>query len=347
MARITLRNGRTVGDYTNPYIVAELNTSHFGDIELAKSMISQAKAVGCDCVKFQSWSTETLYADSFYKDKGNAIAKRIVSKFSLGESQLQLLASYCKEIGVDFASTPYSRQEAEFLVRECQVPFVKIASMELNNLPYLAFLGQLGVPLVLSTGMGTLEEITCAVRTIEKTGNQQIIILHCTSTYPVPAESTRLHNIIGLRSEFCQYPIGYSDHSIGSEIPTAAVALGACLIEKHFTLDSSRIGMDNQMATEPTEMKDLIDKCRRVQQAMGGMGRILDEAERAQIPKMRRSLITARSLMAGHVLTQADIDAKRPGAGIPPNEIQLVIGKRLLVDLEQDEFILHEHLQAL
>jgi sialic acid synthase SpsE len=341
MATITLRNGRTIGNYANPYIVAELNTSHFGDVELAKSMISTAKSVGCDCVKFQSWSSDSLYASSYYK--GNAIAKRIISKFAMDESKLLSLASYCKEIEIDFASTPYSSDEAIFLTESCGVPFLKIASMELNNLPYLAYLGKLGVPLVLSTGMGTMEEIIRAVHTIEDTGNQQIVILHCVSSYPVTAERTRLHNIIGLRTEFPQYPIGYSDHSIGCEIPVAAVALGAGLIEKHFTLDKSRIGMDNQMATEPAEMKNLVDSCRKVQMAMGGACRLLDDSERAQIPKMRRSLVTVKPLRAGHILLESDLEAKRPGTGIPPTEILSVIGKQLIIDLDSEELILPEH----
>jgi sialic acid synthase SpsE len=341
MALITLRNGRKIADYTSPYVIAELNTSHFGDLELAKSMVVKAKEVGCDCVKFQSWNTDTLYAKSFYK--GNQITKRMINKFSLEQSALKSMADFSRQIGIDFSSTPYAREEADFLVNECQVPFVKIASMELNNLNYLGYLGQLGVPLVLSTGMGTLEEIVRAVRKIEETGNQQIIILHCNSTYPLPAAAARLHNIIGLRTEFSQYPIGYSDHTIGSEISTAAVALGACLIEKHFTLDSNRIGMDNHMASEPAEMKDLIDKCRLVQLALGGNGRILNETELAQIPKMRRSLVTASSLKAGHILRETDLEAKRPGTGIPPTESFLVIGRRLLVDLDEGELITLEH----
>lgn len=343
MAGITLRNGRIVADYTNPYIVAELNTSHFGDLDLAKSMIAKAKEVGCDCVKFQSWSTDSLYAKSYYKE--NKITKRMINKFSLDQIALKTLANYSKDIGIDFSSTPYAREEAEFLIHECQVPFVKIASMELNNLPYLSFLGRLKIPLVLSTGMGTLEEIVRAVSTIADAGNHQIIILHCNSTYPLPAIAARLHNIIGLRTEFPQYPIGYSDHTIGSEIPTAAVALGACLIEKHFTLDSNRIGMDNQMASEPAEMKDMIDKCRVVQVALGGAGRILDESELAQAPKMRRSLVTALPLKAGHVLREVDLDAKRPGNGIPPTDVGLVIGKQLMVDLDDGELITFEHFE--
>lgn len=340
MAILTLRSGRQIGDYMRPYIVAELNTSHFGDMAIARSMIDHAKAAGCDCVKFQSWSSDTLYASSFYQDKANAIAKRIVNKFSLEEGKLLELADYCRTVGIDFASTPYARNEAEFLAHACGVPFIKIASMELNNLPYLRFLGGLQVPLVLSTGMGTLDEIVRAVETIVQTGNQQIAILHCISVYPAAPESIRLHNILGLRSEFPNFPIGYSDHTIGSEIPGAAVALGACIIEKHFTLDRGRIGMDNQMATEPEDMKAMVDACHRIQQGMGGAGRVLAASELEQIPKMRRSLITTRPLKAGHILTESDIQAKRPGTGIPPTELPLVVGRRLRVDLGQEELIL-------
>lgn len=343
MSSILLRNGKKIGDYQIPYFIAELNTSHFGDMSIARSMIEKAKECGCDCVKFQSWSAETLYCSSYYKD--NAIAKRIVTKFSMGGQQLKELAGYCGEIGIDFSSTPYSREEAEFLANSCNAPFLKIASMELNNTPYLAFLGSLGVPLIISTGMGTLEEIIRAVRTLEEAGNTQIVILHCVSVYPVEAKDIRLHNILGLRAEFPDYPIGYSDHSIGMEIPAAAVALGACVIEKHFTLDSSRIGMDNQMAMEPTSMKEMVSACKRVQAAMGGAGRILLEAEKAQIPKMRRSLVTKRALNAGHVLAAEDLDAKRPGTGIEPHNLNQVIGKKLKVSLPADELIVAETIE--
>ena len=342
MASILLRNGRRIGDFQDPYIVAELNTSHFGDLDLARAMIRTAREVGCDCVKFQSWTADSLYAKAHYQ--GNAIARRMVDKFSLGDDKLTELADFCQSIGIDFASTPYSYAEAQFLVESCAVPFVKIASMELNNLPYLSRLGHLGAPLVLSTGMGTLEEIIRAVKTIEATGNRQIAILHCVSNYPAPLSSTRLNNILGLRSEFPEYPIGYSDHTIGGEVAIASVALGAALIEKHFTLDSSRIGMDNQMATEPIAMKEMISGCHHVYQAMGASGRLLDDAERAQIPKMRRSLVASRALKAGTRLAPDDLDAKRPGNGIAPDQWNSVVGRILLIDLDPDDQVLPEHL---
>jgi N-acetylneuraminate synthase len=334
MSAITLLNGRSIGDYLQPYIVAEMNTSHFGDMDVARSMIDQAKMAGCDCVKFQSWSVETLYCESYYQE--NAIAKRMVKKFALNQVQLELLAGYAGSKDIAFTSTPYSIEEARFLVEVCHVPFVKIASMELNNLPYLSQLGNLGVPLVLSTGMGTLEEIQGAVHTLETIGNPSLILLHCTSVYPASPEIIRLQNIVGLRSEFPKFPIGYSDHSDGLEIPAAAVALGACLIEKHFTLDSTRIGMDNQMATEPEAMQAMVRACHRVHQAMGGTGRVLSRKEQSQIPKMRRSIITKRPLQAGHILTEADLDTKRPGTGLAPTALTTVLGKTLREDLDAE-----------
>ncbi len=342
MSKILLRHGQVVGDHLAPYIVAEMNTSHFGDLELARNMIGSAKQAGCDCVKFQSWSAETLYSGAYYKD--NAIAKRFVKKLSLADEQLQALSRYCAELGIDFASTPYSRHEAAFLVEHCNVPFIKIASMELNNLPYLDFLGRLGVPLVLSTGMGTMEEIRAAVDTIERTGNDQLVILHCVSVYPAAPELIRLNNVLGLRSEFARYPIGYSDHTLGIEVPVAAVALGACLIEKHFTLDKGRIGMDNQMATEPDEMGQMVRACQHVHKAMGGAARLLDASEYAQRAKMRRSLVTARPLPAGHVICADDLDAKRPGTGIEPCHLPQVVGRKLAVNLDADEAIAFAHL---
>jgi N-acetylneuraminate synthase len=333
MSVISLRNGREIGDYLKPYIVAELNTSHFGDIDIARDMIRQAKFAGCDCVKFQSWSAETLYCEGYYK--GNAIGKRIVKKFALDDAALQALSRYAGELGIDFSSTPYSIEEARFLVEACNVPFVKIASMELDNLPYLTELGNLGVPLVLSTGMGSSAEIIRAIQTIQATGNRQLIVLHCTSVYPSAPKIIRLQNIAGLRTEFPQYPIGYSDHSIGIEIPAASVALGACLIEKHFTLDSKRIGMDNQMATEPAEMQSMVRACHNVFESMGGAARVLSDEEQEQIPKMRRSMTSKFDLPAETLLKLEHIEFKRPGNGISPVEYLNYLGKSLTVSIQK------------
>lgn len=327
MSSVFFMNGKRVGDYEKPYYVAELNTSHFGDLSLAREMIDQAKSVGCDCVKFQSWSADTLYSSGYYSE--NPIAKRIVSKFSLNNEQLKDLSNYCRSVDIDFASTPYSIEEARFLVDECDVPFIKVASMDLNNLPYLQELGGWSVPIVLSTGMGTLDEILQAVAIIRRAGNERLVVLHCTSIYPADPKLIRLKNIIGLREALGGIPIGYSDHSQGIEIPVASVAYGACLIEKHFTLDKSRIGLDNQMATEPDEMKRMVFACNRVYESLGGPVRELGEEERDQITKMRRSMVARFDVEAGQVLSVEMVEFKRPGTGIGPSHGQSFFGRKV------------------
>ena len=258
MAKIILNDGKVLEDYGTPYVVAEVNSSHNGNIEVARQMIKAAKDAGCDCVKFQSWSAESLYSKTYY-DK-NPITKRIVTKFSLSQDELLEMAKYCKELGIGFSSTPYSEPEVDFLADECEVPFIKIASMEVNNYPFLTYIAKKKLPIVLSTGMAEIEEVKKAVQVIEEAGNKQICLLHCISIYPADPETINLNNIKMLRDLFPDYPIGFSDHTLGWEIACAAVAMGSALIEKHITLDKTKMGMDNNMAIEPDEMKALSGK---------------------------------------------------------------------------------------
>lgn len=342
MNRLVFRGGRVIGDGERPYIVAELNSSHNGKVEMAKQMIDAAKDCGCDCVKFQSWSADSLYADEYYKN--NPISKRIVTRFALKPDQLFELSSYCKEVGIDFSSTPYSKEEVDFLADKTDAPFIKIASMEINNLAYLGYIGEKGIPIVLSTGMSTIDEIRDAVRVIEATGNKQLCILHCVSVYPAQPEIINLNNIAMLQEEFPDYPIGYSDHTIGYEVASASIALGAALVEKHFTLDNKKMGMDNNMATEPKEMKSLVDACQSVFRAMGAKEKKLLEGEEEQRLKMRRSLVTTREIHCGAVLAAEDIEAKRPGDGITPDHLGDVIGKVVNTDIPKGYRIKPEHL---
>lgn len=342
MGKLTLRGGKAIGDGLQPYIVAELNSSHNGKVEIAKQMIDDAKDCGCDCVKFQSWSVDSLYAYEYYKN--NPISKRIVTKFSLTPNQLLELSQYCKEVGIDFSSTPYSNEEVDFLAEKTEAPFIKIASMEINNFSYLKYIGSKGMPIVLSTGMSTIGEIRSAVRAIESTGNKQLCILHCVSVYPAPIGIINLNNMVMLQEEFPDYVVGYSDHTIGHEVAAASIALGAALVEKHFTLDNKKMGMDNNMATEPGEMKRLVNACHSVFSAMGSRERILLEGEEEQRLKMRRSLVTTREILSGEILSAADIEAKRPGNGIAPNHLEELIGKTVTTDIPKGHLIKFEYL---
>ena len=337
MAKIRLRNSKYIGDYKKPYFVAEVNTSHFGDIDLAKKMIDEAKNAGCDCVKFQSWSAETLYSKTYYDE--NPIAKRFVKKFSFSINNLEVVSNYCKEVGIDFASTPYSKDEVNFLVEQENVPYIKVASMDLNNYQYLQYIGKTGMPIILSTGMSELDEIRKAVKVIELEKNYNICLLHCVSIYPPETSTISLNNILGLREEFPNYPIGYSDHSVGNEISIASVALGACMIEKHFTLDKTKIGMDNHMATEPDQMKILVKSCNEVKKAIGSTKRVVLSEELEQRKTMRRSIVATRDLKVGTKLTYDDIDVKRPGTGLPPDQIDKLIGKTLIREVAEDTLI--------
>ena len=324
---VNLRSGREISDLVSPYFIAEMNTSHFGDISKAKDMILAAKESGADCVKFQSWSANTLYSDQYYNE--NPVAKRFVKKFSLSNEELAELASFAKSNQIDFSSAPYSIDEAIFLVEKCEVPFVKIASMELNNHVFLKQLASLEVPLILSTGMGSLKEIQSAVELFKDQAIKDLVILHCTSIYPSQPEIINLKNIITLKKQFVDYAIGFSDHSIGYSVPTAAIALGACVIEKHFTLDKSQIGMDNGMATEPDEFKKMVDSCLIAHQSMGDEHRSLTSEELEMALKMRRSVVCKTDLHPDELITEDKIEFKRPGTGISVDSYKDIIGKKV------------------
>lgn len=343
MASCTLSNHTVLGDYQRPYIIAEVNSSHNGSVETAKQMIDQAKEAGCDCVKFQSWSAQSLYSRTYYDS--NPIAQRIVKKFALSENELKELAAYCRQKEIDFASTPYSAAEADFLAESCGVPFLKVASMDINHIPFLEYIAGMGLPVVLSTGMADMAEIERAVDTLERAGSRNLCLLHCVSIYPAEVDTVQLNNIQGLRERFVGYPVGFSDHTVGTEVAAAAVALGAAVIEKHFTLDKSRMGMDNHMAAEPAEMRTMVNACRNVYAALGKKERIVSQAELEQRKKMRRSVIASADIPAGTVLTMEDLNVKRPGDGIAPDRMKDICGMRTVRDIVSDTLIYETDLE--
>lgn len=332
-----LNNGRIVTSGEEPYFIAEVNTSHFGDIEIAQQLVQSAKETGCDCVKFQSWSAESLYSNTHYER--NPIAKRFVQKFSLTPEEQQHLASFSNHKGISFASTPYSAKEVDFLLERCDVPFIKIASMEINNTPLLKYIGATKSAIVLSTGMADIEEIDGAVEALLSTNNSQLCIMHCVSIYPAENETINLNNILLLRERYPGIDIGYSDHTLGYEVPIASVALGAAIVEKHFTLDSKRIGMDNQMAMEPEDFKTMITQCKSAWKSLGSRTRQVSNDELTQRRNMRRSIVSARTIPKGKKIEYSDLAFKRPGDGYPPSQLNQVVGKIAKQDIGGDEVI--------
>ena len=334
-----------------PYIIAEIGSNHNGDMDLARKMIDSAKDCGCDAVKFQSWTPESLIAreeyerNQMYDDspkKHFGSLREMVEHYYLRPEQHYELNDYCKRIDIEFCSTPFSSEEVSLLV-DLGVPFIKVASMDVNNLRLLENIGKSNFPVVLSTGMSTLSEIEIAKNTIENTGNRDIVLLHCISIYPPKYEEINLNNIKMLREVF-GYPAGFSDHTIGFSIPLASVVLGTVLIEKHFTIDKDLPGWDHEISADPMEMKILVRESKNIVDSLGSYIRIVYLNEEEKRKKFRRSLVSTRALKKGDIIKETDITAKRPGTGISVNNISYIVGRTLKCDVPKDELIKLEHL---
>lgn len=345
--KINLVNDRWVGPGEQPYFIAELGSNHNGDMALARKLIDAAKAAGADCVKFQSWSKDTIfsrktYDDNYfladdYRQRTDYTLEQTVEDYSISASELAEMKEYADKIGIDCISTPFSRDEVDFLVDDLDAAYIKVASMDLNNYPLLRHIARKGKPILLSTGLSTLAEIDQAVTTIEAEGNNQIVILHCVSIYPPEDRQVNLRNMDTLAQAY-PYPVGFSDHSLGTCIPVAAIARGACLIEKHFTLDKNMEGWDHKVSATPDEMKTLVEDGLRVCQALGS-GRVQRVENRERLDAFRRSIVAARNIGKGEVITEDDIDFKRPGTGLPPDASEFVVGKTAKRDIAFDEII--------
>jgi len=341
--KIQLTPKFTVENFTNPYIIAEIGSNHNGDMELAKKIIDAAVETGVHAVKFQSWTPQSLIAKEEYEantvytddpKKHWGSLREMVEEYYLREEQHHELNEYCKSKGVDFCSTPFSEDEADLLM-ELNVPFFKVASMDINNLRLLRYLGNTGKPIILSTGMATMGEIEQAILTVEETGNKNIVLLHCVSVYPPEMETINLRNITTLQQAF-GYPVGFSDHTIGSAIPLASVALGACLIEKHFTIDKDLPGWDHMISADPEEMKVIASESENIVASLGSSRRIISDTERKKMPKMRRSIVASKPIKKGDTVTAEHLVFKRPGTGIAPDKEAIVTGRKVNRDIKVD-----------
>jgi N-acetylneuraminate synthase len=328
-----------IGKY--PFIVAEIGANHNGNVELAKRLIDEAVNCGFSSVKFQSWSAESLYTKKFYKENKDQL--EVIKKYSLSKEDHLILNDYCKRKNIIFFSTPFSPDEVDMLYA-MDVPFFKVASMDLNNLPFLKYIATKGKPIILSTGMGSLGEIEEAINTIYETGNKEIILLHCISIYPPDDSIINLRNILMLRETF-GLPVGFSDHTLGVSIPLAAIALGAKLIEKHFTLDKTLPGWDHVVSANPEEMRIIVQEGKRIIDALGKYKRSLSNVEIEKRKAFRRSVITSRPLKKGEIIREEDLIFKRPGTGIKPNEIKYILGRKVKRDISEDEIIVWEDLE--
>lgn len=346
MRTVKLTNKKEVYDFCEPYIIAEIGANHNGDMVLAKKIIDAAVKCGVHAVKFQSWTPESLiskgeyernqkYNDSPKKHFGSL--KEMVAKYYLREEQHVELKRYCDDLSIDFCSSPFSIQEVDLLDR-LDVPFYKVASMDINNLLFLEYIAAKKKPVVLSTGMSTLSEIEKAIKVIEKFGNKQIVLLHCISIYPPKYEDIHLRNIETLQKVF-GYPVGFSDHTIGFSIPLASIVLGSCIIEKHFTLDKNLPGWDHEISADSEELSIICKESININKSLGFYKRVVSAEEEEKKKKFRRSLVYKSELKEGKTLTIDDIVAKRPGTGISPDEYKYIVGRTLKKDIESDDLI--------
>ncbi|WP_299702421.1 N-acetylneuraminate synthase family protein [uncultured Pontibacter sp.] len=342
---------KEIYNYCEPYIIAEIGANHNGDMELAKTMIDSAIQCGVDAVKFQSWTPTSLvskeeynknqkYNDSPKKHFGSL--KEMVEKYYLTTEQHFELNQYCTDKGVDFCSTPFSKEETD-LLEELDVPFYKIASMDINNPQLLSYVAQKNKPVIVSTGMATLAEIENALNTLYKKGCYEVSLLHCISIYPPLYEDIHLNNITMMQNTF-GVPVGFSDHTIGFSIPLASVALGACIIEKHFTTDKDLPGWDHEISADPAEMTVICQESKNIAKSLGSYTRVVSKAEQEKKLKFRRSIVTIKELKAGHILTIDDLTSKRPGTGISPDLLNQLVGRTLKKDVAEDTLLTWENI---
>jgi N,N'-diacetyllegionaminate synthase len=341
---------RKVGPGLPTFLIAEAGVNHNGDVERALEMVRVAARAGADAVKFQTFrasdlvSREARKADYQARNVGAEGGQlEMLRLLELGEPAFVRIKAECEGEGVLFLSTPFDAGSAEFLARLGVAAF-KIGSGDVTNLPLLRQLAAVGRPLIVSTGMSTLEEVAEAVRAIRERGNPPLLVLHCLSTYPAPCAEYNLRAMRSMEREL-GVPTGLSDHTLGWEVTLGAVALGAPVIEKHFTLDRSLPGPDHAASLEPRELAEMIGQVRRLESALGDGVKRPMPSELSTREVARKSVVVVRDLAAGSVLRAEDLAIKRPGTGLPPKAIDVVPGRVLRVALRADSVLRAEHLR--
>lgn len=324
-------------------VIAEAGVNHNGNIEIAKKLIDAAKECGADVVKFQTFNPEKIaskYAKMAEYQKENLkleeSQREMLGKLTLKKEEYLELAEYCHDIGIQFLSTPFEIESVRFL-NDIQ-DIWKIPSGEITNYPYMVEIAKTGKDVILSTGMSTLEEVEEAFIVLKSNGAGKITLLHCTTNYPTPMKDVNLKAMLTLKEHF-GYPVGYSDHTKGIEVPIAAVAMGAEVIEKHFTLDRNMEGPDHKASLEPDELKAMVRAIRNIEMALGDGIKVPSESEKRNIEVVRKSIIASQKICVGEKLSQDNITTKRPGTGISPMRWNEVIGTEAIRNFEEDELI--------
>lgn len=327
------------------YIIAEAGVNHNGDIELAKRLCEVAKNAGVNAVKFQTWKTENIVTKAAplaaYQEQ-NITSKsdsqfEMLKKLELSYDDFVELQKYCQQIGVRFLSTPDDEESLEFL-SGLNLDFLKIGSGEVNNIPYLRKIGAKKQPVILSTGMSFLADVERSYNTLVDSGARSVTLLHCTSNYPCPMDEVNLTAMLTLKTAFkCE--VGYSDHTLGIEVPIAAVALGATIIEKHFTLDKNMEGPDHKASLDPEELAAMVRSIRNIEVALGDGIKRPNKSEEETSKVVWKSIVATNEIEKGSVFTDQNLTVKRTGQGIPASFWDIVIGKKASRTFAADEVI--------
>ncbi len=326
------------------FIIAEAGVNHNGDLEIAKKLVDAAATAGVDAVKFQTFKTENIVCKNAQKAEYQKAATgeeqsqfQMLKKLELTEEMHEKLIAYCKEKGILFLSTPFDLDSIDYLV-QMGIEIMKVPSGEITNFPYLRKIAKTGKKVIMSTGMSDIEEVKAAIAVLSEYGSKDISVLHCNTEYPTPFADVNLKAMLTLQKEL-NVEIGYSDHTLGIEIPVAAVAMGASIIEKHFTLDKTMEGPDHKASLEPDELAAMVKAIRNVEAALGTGDKTPSRSEQKNIAIARKSIVAKRNIQKGEILSDENLTAKRPGSGISPMKWNDVVGTKAVRDFAEDELI--------
>ena len=325
-------------------IIAEAGVNHNGRLDLALKLCDAAKEAGADIVKFQTWKTEKIItrtvAQAEYQTENTGKTESqfdMLKRLELSYDDFRKVKEYCDKIGIQFASTADEEESLDFLI-SLGIPFIKIGSGEITNIPYLRIMGSKKLPVIISSGMSTLAEVDVALAELRNAGATDIILLHCTTNYPCPMEDVNLNAMITMKNAF-KLPVGYSDHTKGIEVPIAAVAMGAKVIEKHFTLDRNMEGPDHLASTEPDEFKKMVESIRNIEKAMGNGEKVPTMSEIDISKVVFKRIVASKEIKAGEVLSEENICVKRNDKGVPARYWDLIIGTVAKKDYSIDEAV--------
>lgn len=325
-------------------IIAEAGVNHNGKLDIALKLCDAAKEAGADVVKFQTWKTEKIITNSVaqaeYQTENTGKTESqfdMLKRLELSYDDFRKVKAHCDKIGIQFASTADEEESLDFLI-SLGIPFIKIGSGEITNIPYLRIMGSKKLPIIISSGMSTLAEVDTALAELKNAGATEITLLHCTTNYPCPMQDVNLKAILTLKEAF-KIPVGYSDHTEGIEVPVAAVAMGAKVIEKHFTLDRNMEGPDHLASTEPVEFKKMVDSIRNIEKAFGTGEKLPTKSEIDISKVVLKRCVASKKIKTGEIFNEKNLTVKRNDKGIPAKYWDLLIGKKATKEYEIDEAV--------